>query len=68
MYSLKIIVPYRDNAIKNAIINPRETVSFLKSPKIHTHENIYIYSRLIFEMRQGTQPWRAAKGIDGYKR
>ena len=49
MYTVKITFHMlsRGNAIKNANISPHGVAHFHKFPKIHTRENIYVYSSVI---------------------
>ena len=49
MYIVKItfIMPYIDNNIKNANINPRKIANFHKFAKRYTRENIYVHSNTI---------------------
>ena len=42
------IIGQRAKNTKNANFNPSEIAHFVKSAKIYTHENIYVYSILLY--------------------
>ena len=49
IYNVKntFIIAQRSKKTKNANFNPSEITHFVKSAKIYTRENIYVYSRPI---------------------